>query len=225
MRTVYTAVNGLPRFCPDQTFHRYTYTALYERVKRLANALTQLGVIQPGDRVGTYASNTYQHLELYAAIPGIGAVLHPLNVRLTAVQLARIVCEAEDEIIFVDGVYAERFEELREKIECERIVHFHPSATHPGVTYEELLSEAEPVYSWDIPDENWAMGLCYTSGTQGEPRGVLYTHRSMFSSHTRCESSRCLRINRGRCRDAPRSDVPCDGVGDSPTLRCSLART
>ena len=165
---------------PDQTFHCYTYTALYERVKRLANALTQLDVIQPGDRIGTYASNIYQHLELYYAIPCIGAVLHPLNVRLTAVQLARIVREAEDKIIFVDDVYAEEFEALREKIECERFVHLNPSAMSPDVAYEHLLSEAEPVYSWDIPDENWAMGLCYTSGTQGEPRGVLYTHRSMF---------------------------------------------
>ena len=165
---------------PDQTFHCYTYTALYERVKRLANALTQLDVIQPGDRIGTYASNIYQHLELYYAIPCIGAVLHPLNVRLTAVQLARIVREAEDKIIFVDDVYAEEFEALREKIECERVVHLNPSAMSPDVAYEHLLSEAEPAYSWDIPDENWAMGLCYTSGTQGEPRGVLYTHRSMF---------------------------------------------
>ena len=165
---------------PDQTFHSYNYTALYERVKRLANAITQLGVIQPGDRVGTYASNTYQHLELYYAIPCIGAVLHPLNVRLTAVQLARIVQEAEDKVIFVDDAFTEQFDELREKIECKQIVHFHTSSAHPGVDYEQLLSEADSVYSWDIPDENWAMGLCYTSGTQGEPRGVLYTHRSMF---------------------------------------------
>lgn len=165
---------------PDQTFHSYNYTALYERVQRLANAITQLGVIQPGDRVGTYASNTYQHLELYYAIPCIGAVLHPLNVRLTAVQLARIVREAEDKVIFVDGAFVEQFEELREKIECKQIVHFNPNSTHTGVAYEQLLSEAEPVYSWNIHDENWAMGLCYTSGTQGEPRGVLYTHRSMF---------------------------------------------
>ena len=165
---------------PDQTLHRYNYTALYERVKRLANAITQLGVIQPGDRVGTYASNTYQHLELYYAIPCIGAVLHPLNVRLTAVQLARIVREAEDSIIFLDGAFAEQFEGLRRKIECKQIVHFNPDPTHPDVAYEQLLSEAEPVYSWNIRDENWAMGLCYTSGTQGEPRGVLYTHRSMF---------------------------------------------
>ena len=165
---------------PDQTFHSYNYTALYERVKRLANAIAQLGVIQPGDRVGTYASNTYQHLELYYAIPCMGAVLHPLNIRLTAVQLARIVQEAEDKVIFVDGAFAGQFGELREKIECKQIVHFNTSSVHSDVAYEQLLSETDPVYSWDIPDENWAMGLCYTSGTQGEPRGVLYTHRSMF---------------------------------------------
>ncbi len=165
---------------PDQTFHSYDYTTLYERVKRLANAITQLGVIQPGDRVGTYASNTYQHLELYYALPCSGAVLHPLNVRLTAVQLARIVQEAEDKVIFVDGAFTDQFDELRKKIECEQIVHFNTSSAHPSVAYEQLISEADPIYSWDIPDENWAMGLCYTSGTQGEPRGVLYTHRSMF---------------------------------------------
>ena len=165
---------------PDQTFHRYNYSELYERVNRLANAIAQLEVIQPGDRVGTYASNTYQHLELYYAIPCIGAVLHPLNVRLTAVQLARIVSEAKDRVIFVDGAFAEEFEELRAEIECNRVIHFNSDARHPGIAYEQLLSEAEPVYSWNIRDENWAMGLCYTSGTQGEPRGVLYTHRSMF---------------------------------------------
>ena len=165
---------------PDQTFQSYDYTVLYERVKRLANAITQLGIIQPGDRIGTYASNTYQHLELYYAIPCLGAVLHPLNVRLTAVQLAEMVCEAEDKVIFVDGAFSEQFEELRERIECKQIVHFNPNSTHSDPTYEQLLSEAEPAYTWDIQDENWAMGLCYTSGTQGEPRGVLYSHRSMF---------------------------------------------
>ncbi len=180
MRTVYTAVSELPHSYPIRRSMVTTTTELYERVKRLANAITQLGVIQPSDRVGTYASNTYQHLELYYAIPCIGAVLHPLNVRLTAVQLAQIVHEAKDKVIFVDGAFAEQFEELREKIECKQVVHFNPSSTHSGVAYEQLLSEIEPVYSWNIRDENLAMGLCYTSGTQGEPRGVLYTHRSMF---------------------------------------------
>ena len=164
---------------PNSDVHRYTYTALYERVKRLANAITELGV-QRGDRVATYASNTYQHLELYYAIPCIGAVLHPLNLRLSAAQLAKIVHEAEDKLIFVEGAFAERFEELRDRITCKRVVHFDLMSTNTGALYEKLLREAEEAYTYDIRDENWAMGLCYTSGTQGEPRGVLYTHRSMF---------------------------------------------
>jgi fatty-acyl-CoA synthase len=164
---------------PNGKMRGYTYAALYDRVKRLANAITELG-IQRGDRVATYASNTYQHLELYYAIPCIGAVLHPLNVRLSAAQLARIVHEAEDKLIFVDGAFAEQFEVLRDKIGCKRIVHFNLMPTDTDAPYEKLLREAEPTYVWNIQDENWAMGLCYTSGTQGEPRGVLYTHRSMF---------------------------------------------
>ena len=164
---------------PNGKMHSYTYAALYGRVKRLANALTKLGV-QRGDRVATFASNSYQHLELYYAIPCIGAVLHPLNVRLSAVQLEQIVYEAEDKLIFVDGAFAEQFEELQNKIGCEGIVHFNLMPADADAMYEKLLREVEPTYTWDIRDENWAMGLCYTSGTQGEPRGVLYTHRSML---------------------------------------------
>ena len=164
---------------PNGKMHSYTYAMLYERVKRLANAITESGV-QRGNRVATYASNTYQHLELYYAIPCIGAVLHPLNVRLSAVQLAQIVHEAEDKLIFVDATFAEQFKELCDKVECKRIVRFNLLSADPDASYEQLLNEAQPTYTWDIQDENWAMGLCYTSGTQGEPRGVLYTHRSMF---------------------------------------------
>ena len=164
---------------PDGTLHRYNYIALYERVKRLANAITQFG-IQRGDRVATYASNTYQHLELYYAIPCIGAVLHPLNVRLSPLQLAQIVGEAEDKLIFVDSGFTAQFKAFQHKIACQQVIYFDPTAADADVPYERLLSEATPVASWDIRDENWAMGLCYTSGTQGEPRGVLYTHRSMF---------------------------------------------
>ena len=164
---------------PDGTLHRYTYTALYARAKRLANAITQFG-IQHGDRVATYASNTYQHLELYYAIPCIGAVLHPLNVRLSPVQLAQIVDEAEDKLIFVDSGFSKQFKALQNQVACKQAIYFDPMSADADVPYERLLSEATPAYTWDIRDENWAMGLCYTSGTQGEPRGVLYTHRSMF---------------------------------------------
>ena len=164
---------------PDGTLHRYTYTALYARAKRLANAITQLG-IQHGDRVATYASNTYQHLELYYAIPCIGAVLHPLNVRLSPVQLVQIVDEAEDKLIFVDSGFSKQFKAFQNQMACKQAIYFDPMSADADVPYERLLSEATPAYTWDIQDENWAMGLCYTSGTQGEPRGVLYTHRSMF---------------------------------------------
>ena len=164
---------------PDGTLHRYTYTALYARVKQLANAIIQFG-IQRGDRVATYASNTYQHLELYYAIPCIGAVLHPLNVRLSPLQLAQIVDEAEDKLIFVDSGFSKQFKAFQNQMACKQAIYFDPMSADADVPYERLLSEATPAYTWDIQDENWAMGLCYTSGTQGEPRGVLYTHRSMF---------------------------------------------
>lgn len=169
----------------DGRVHRYSYAALYKRVQRLANVITGFG-IQPGDRVATYAANTYQHLELYYAIPCVGAVLHPLNVRLAPTQLAEIVSEAEDRLIFVDSAFAGQFAELQRQIDCPNTVIFNGGTASkmpmlPSVTrYELLISEAKDTYAWDIQDENWAMGLCYTSGTSGEPRGVLYTHRSMF---------------------------------------------
>ena len=191
---------------PDGVLHRYNYATLYERVKRLANALTELGV-QCGDRVATYASNTYQHLELYYAIPCIGAVLHPLNVRLSPTQLAHIVREAEDKLIFVDGVFVEQFKALRDKIVCKQAICFDLKSADTDILYEELLSETTPTCTWDIQDENWAMGLCYTSGTHGEPRGVLYTHRSMFL-HT-------LAVNQANVFGLTEADVVL------PLVRCS----
>ena len=155
--------------------HGYTYAEFYRRVQRVANVLIRRGV-RPGDRVATYALNTYQHLELYYAIPCIGAVLHPLNVRLTAAQLAEIVREAEDKLVLVDGRFASQFEELQEEIGCLSRIFFSSESD----AYEALIAAADETETWDIRDENWAMGLCYTSGTSGEPRGVLYTHRSMF---------------------------------------------
>jgi len=168
---------------PNGRVHRYSYAALYGRVKRLANVIAGFG-IRPGDRVATYAANTYQHLELYYAVPCIGAVLHPLNVRLAPTQLAQIVREAEDRLIFVDSAFAVQFAELQQQIDCPNTVFFNSESKMPvsasPTKYETLISDADDTYTWKIQDENWAMGLCYTSGTSGEPRGVLYTHRSMF---------------------------------------------
>ncbi len=164
---------------PDKSLHSYRYTELYERVKRLANVLIGFG-IQPADRVATYAANTYQHLELYYAIPCIGAILHPLNVRLSPSQLAHIVREAEDKLVFVDGEFAEQFAELQQQIDCKHTILWNTDATTAQVEYERCIAEADSTYTWNIQDENCAMGLCYTSGTSGDPRGVLYTHRSTF---------------------------------------------
>lgn len=170
---------------PNGKVHTYNYDMLYRRVKQLASAITKLG-IRPGDRVATFASNTYQHLEFCCAVPNIGAIIHPLNVRFAPTQLAKIVQEADDRLMFVDGTYTEQFSQLQHKIDCRYVVLFNANHVHDknltdlSIDYEDIIAEADGNYLSDISDENWAMALCYTSGTDGEPKGVLYTHRSMF---------------------------------------------
>ena len=170
---------------PDGTVHRYTYADLYRRSKRLASALGGMG-IEPGDRVGTFAWNNYQHLELYFAVPCSGAVCHTLNIRLSPDQLAYIINHAEDKAIFVDATLLPLFEAVAARLDRPpRIVLFN---TDPGIRtalsdtccYEDLLTSGSEAFEWPVTDENAAMGLCYTSGTTGEPRGALYSHRSMF---------------------------------------------
>lgn len=170
---------------PDGTLHRYTYADLHRRSKRLASALGRLG-IEPGDRVGTFAWNNYQHLELYFAVPCSGAVCHTLNIRLSAEQLAYIVSHAEDKAVFVDATLLPLFEAVAARLDRPpRTVLFNAD---PGISttlsdvcdYEDLMGSGSDVFEWPVTDEAAAMGLCYTSGTTGEPRGALYSHRSMF---------------------------------------------
>ena len=170
---------------PDGSMHHYTYAHLYKRVKRLGNVLDRLGV-RSGDRVGTFAWNNYQHLELYFGIPGAGAVCHTLNVRLFPDQLAFVINHAEDRVIFVDGALLPLLERVAERI--EGVAHFILFNAHRGVEtklknvlhYEELMADVDEDFDWRVSDENEAMGLCYTSGTTGDPKGVLYSHRSMY---------------------------------------------
>jgi acyl-CoA synthetase (AMP-forming)/AMP-acid ligase II len=170
---------------PDGELHRYTYADMYRRVKRLSKALGQIGVM-PGDRVGTFAWNHYQHMELYYAIPGAGAVCHTLNIRLFPDQLAYIVNHAEDKVVFIDASLLPLYERVADQIDC--VQHYVLMNAPEGVTtklpnvlsYEDLIAGADEDFEWLSTDENMAMGLCYTSGTTGHPKGALYAHRSMY---------------------------------------------
>ncbi|WP_420393679.1 long-chain fatty acid--CoA ligase [Acuticoccus sp.] len=165
--------------------HRTTYRETALRVAQLAHALQGLGVA-PGDRVATLAWNGYRHFELYYAISGIGAVCHTINPRLSAEQMTYIVGHAGDTLLFVDTTFVPILEKLRGELpEALRIVVMTDRAHMPGTTldgalcYEELLEGQDEAFDWPEFDENTAAALCYTSGTTGEPKGALYSHRSM----------------------------------------------
>ena len=166
--------------------HRYTYGDFYARVHRLANALADLGV-RKGDRVATFAWNHYRHLELYFAVPCMGAVLHTLNIRLFPDQLGYVINHAEDRMIFADAALVPLLEKIRDRIgHVERFVimsdtqQMPATALSPTSEYEALLTVAEPEFSFPQLDELDAAGMCYTSGTTGNPKGVVYTHRALF---------------------------------------------
>lgn len=170
---------------PDGSLHRYNYAEAYTRIKRLAKALVNLG-IQPGDRVGTFAWNNYQHFELYFAIPGAGAVCHTLNIRLFPEQLSYIVDHAEDQIVFVEASLLPLYERIAHQISCVKhyVLINAPRTIETRLRnvlhYEDLIADADEDFAWRSTDERMAMGMCYTSGTTGNPKGALYSHRSMY---------------------------------------------
>ena len=164
--------------------HRYGYRDAHTRARRLARALTRLGV-RDGDRVGTLAWNTYRHFELYYAISGMGAIVHTINPRLFHDQLVYIVNHAEDAIVFFDLSFVSLVEKLAPA--CKGVKRWvamtdaeHlPQGKIPGLLrYEDLLAAEDDDFDWPVFDENTAAALCYTSGTTGNPKGVLFSHRS-----------------------------------------------
>ncbi len=164
--------------------HRYAYREAERRSKQLARALLRLGIM-PGDRVGTLAWNTYRHVELYYAISGIGAVCHTINPRLFDDQIVYIVNHAADRLLFVDTSFLPLVERLTPRFPADcRIVPMTDAETAPAsglpapACYEELVAAENADFAWPEFDERTAAALCYTSGTTGNPKGALYSHRS-----------------------------------------------
>jgi len=163
--------------------HRETYAEMAVRCRKLSKALLGLG-IGLGDRVATLAWNGYRHLELYYSVPGIGAVCHTMNPRLSADQMVYITNHAEDKAMFLDLTFVPLAEKLAAQFPGMAYVIMTDAAHMPDTSlpnvhcYEDLLVAQTDDFDWPEFDENTAAGLCYTSGTTGNPKGVLYSHRS-----------------------------------------------
>ena len=166
--------------------HRSSWRTIHTRAKQLAKALLALGV-KPGDRVATLAWNSHRHLELYYAVSGIGAVLHTVNPRLFPEQLSYIVNHAEDSVLLLDAMFLPLVSKLRPHLTTVKqfVLLADEAATTPAreqlpglLSYETLLAGQDADFVWPVFDENTAASLCYTSGTTGNPKGVLYSHRS-----------------------------------------------
>jgi fatty-acyl-CoA synthase len=185
-----------------------TFVDVARRSEQLAKALTRLGV-GDSDRVGTFLWNNQTHLEAYLAVPAMGAVLHTLNLRLFPEQLAYVINHAEDQVIICDASIAGLLARVRDQIPTVRhIITVGDGDTSPlGETldYGALLAAEEPGYDWPRLDERQAAAMCYTSGTTGNPKGVVYSHRSTFLHTMAITAGSSLGISE---RDSVLSIVP-----------------
>jgi fatty-acyl-CoA synthase len=184
---------------PDKSLHRYTYADFYRRSRALAEALTGAG-IKKGDRVATLSWNHYVHLECYFGIPCAGGIMHTLNLRLHPDEIAYIANHAADRVLIVDDVLLPLYEQFKGKAKFEKVIviPFAGQKVPAGtVSYEDFIAGASG--RWDYPaiDERQGSAMCYTSGTTGKPKGVIYTHRGMV-----LHSLACLAVDMlGFCMD------------------------
>jgi len=165
----------------DKSLHRYTYAQMAQRAKQLATGLQSLGV-NPGDPVATLCWNHYRHLEAYFGVPLSGAVLHTLNLRLHSDDLAHIVNEVQDKVLIVDKSLLDIWHQFESQVNVSHVVVVSDDNIVPEGTlgYEDLLSMGQPTTE-GLPElkENQAASMCYTSGTVGKPKGVVYSHRAL----------------------------------------------
>jgi acyl-CoA synthetase (AMP-forming)/AMP-acid ligase II len=172
--------------------HRQTLKQTWDRANRVAYALKNHG-IEVGDRIGSFMWNNYYHLELYQGVPSMGAVLHTLNIRLSPADLEYIINHANDRVIFADEDLLPLLEPLWDKIPCVELLVIcrhgegGESTFKNQIDYDDFIKDQPTEYDWPEIDENAPMGLCYTSGTTGKPKGVMYTNRSTYL-HTLTES-------------------------------------
>src|SRR5258707_8054586 len=173
---------------PDRSLARTTWRDLYGRARRLANALTGLG-LQRGDRVASLLWNQSEHVEAYFGVPIAGGVLHTLNLRLHPDEIAFIASHAGDRFLIVDDVLLPVYEKFRGRVEFERVivVPFGGGETPAGCDgYEDLLAAASEEFTYPQIDENDAAAMCYTSGTTGRSKGVVYSHRALVLHSLDC---------------------------------------
>src|SRR4051812_29755544 len=164
----------------DGSLHRYAYAEYYQRARRLAKALRKAG-LKKGDRVGTLMWNHYRHLEAYFGIPAAGGVCHTLNLRLHPDELAFIVNHGGDRFLLVDDLLLPLFEKFKDRVHPEKVIVVSHGACpgNPHTDYEQMLADTGGDFTYADVGSHDGAAMCYTSGTTGKPKGVLYSHQSI----------------------------------------------